>query len=102
MKFSPRNIASLTLPEGKRESIFWDDYIAGFGLRLREGGSKTWIFRYRFGHTQRSMKLGNATPISFAVARKNASELEAQVRLGKDPAVRKLSPTKSRNIPSNC
>lgn len=89
MKFSPRNIASLTLPEGKRESIFWDDDIAGFGLRLREGGSKTWIFRYRFGHTQRSMKLGNASPISFAVARKNASGLEAQVRLGKDPAGQK-------------
>ena len=35
------------------------------------------------------MKLGNATSVSLATARKNASELEAQVRLGGDPASQK-------------
>jgi hypothetical protein len=80
MKFTPRNIASLTLPAGKQETIFWDDDVAGFGLRLREGGSRTWVYRYRVGGTQRSMKLGNGNSVSLAIARKNASELEAQVR----------------------
>jgi integrase len=90
MKFTPRNIASLTLPAGKQETIFWDDDVAGFGLRLREGGSRTWVYRYRVGGTQRSMKLGNGNSVSLAIARKNASELEAQVRLGKDPAGQKV------------
>jgi integrase len=89
MKLTTRNAAQLMLPAGKRETIFWDDDIAGFGLRLREGGSRTWIYRYRVGHTQRSMKLGNGNSVSLALARKNASELEAQVRLGKDPAGQK-------------
>jgi integrase len=89
MKLTVRNSASLSLLPGKRETIFWDDDVAGFGLRLREGGSRTWIYRYRHGQFQRSMKLGNGNSVSLAVARKNASELEAQVRLGKDPAGQK-------------
>jgi integrase len=36
------------------------------------------------------MKLGNGNSVSLAIARKNASELEAQVRLGKDPAGQKV------------
>ena len=89
MKLTIRSAAQLALPAGKRDVIFWDDDIRGFGLRLREGGERGWIYRYRFGRTQRSIKLGNANSVSLAVARKNASQLEAEVRLGKDPAGQK-------------
>jgi len=89
MKFTPRNTATLTLPAGKQDHIEWDDDVAGFGLRLREGGSRTWIYRYRFGGTQRSVKLGNARSVTLMVARKNAGDLEARVRLGEDPAGQK-------------
>jgi hypothetical protein len=86
MKLTIRSAAQLTLPAGKRDVIFWDDDIRGFGLRLRESGERSWVFRYRFGRTQRSIKLGNANSVLLAVARKNASQLEAEVRLGRDPA----------------
>jgi len=89
MKFSPRNTASLKLPAGKLDHIEWDDTVSGFGIRIREGGSRTWIYRYRFGNIQRSFKLGDANSVPLAVARKNASQLEAEVRLGGDPAGKK-------------
>jgi integrase len=89
MKFTPRNIGSLKLPAEKNDHIEWDDDVAGFGLRLREGGSRSWIYRYRIGKVQKSVKLGNANSVPLTVARKNASLLEAEVRLGKDPAGQK-------------
>ena len=89
MKLTISSSAKLTLPAGKQDAIFWDDDVRGFGLRLRQSGERSWIYRYRFGRTQRSIKLGNATSIPFAAARKNAALLEAEVRLGKDPAAQK-------------
>ena len=32
-----------------RDCIIWDSDIAGFGLRVRPGGSKTFIAQYRAG-----------------------------------------------------
>jgi hypothetical protein len=89
MKLTLRASARLTLPAGKRDVIFWDDDIRGFGLRLRESGERGWVYRYRFGRTQRSIKLGNANSVPLIVARRNASQLEAEVRLGTDPAGQK-------------
>ena len=82
MKFTTRDVASLKLPDGKSDAIYWDDDIAGFGLRIRAGGSRVWIYRYRVGRRQRSLVLGSATAVPLALARKNAGELEAKVRLG--------------------
>jgi integrase len=89
MKLTVKKIAELKLPAGSTDAVFWDDDIAGFGIRLREGGSRTWIYRYRIGSKQRAMKLGSAKSIPLAVARKMASEQEAEVRLGGDPALKK-------------
>jgi integrase len=88
MKFTIKEIAGLRLPAGSRDFVWWDDDIAGFGIRLREGGSRTWIYRYRRGSKQRSMKLGSAKSVTLGVARENASKLEAEVRLGGDPALK--------------
>jgi integrase len=86
MKFTAKDVASLQLPAGKSDAIYWDDDIAGFGLRIRAGGSRVWIYRYRIGRRQRGLVLGSATAVPLALARKNAGKLEAKVRLGIDPA----------------
>src|SRR5262249_53578919 len=86
MRLTDKMTASLALPPGSKDAVFWDDDIAGFGIRIREGGSRNWIYRYRIGARQRSVILGSAKSVPLSVARKNASLLEAQVRLGKDPA----------------
>ena len=89
MKLTSRNVTTLALPAGKTDVIYWDDAVPGFGLRIRQAGARGWVYRYRFGNLQRSVKLGSASSVPLATARDNASKLEAEVRLGGDPAVKK-------------
>jgi integrase len=85
MKLTVKSVAQLELPAKKSDHTFFDDDVRGFGLRLREGGNRTWIFRYRVGKKQRSITLGGKA-VPLAVAKANAARLEARVRLGEDPA----------------
>jgi integrase len=90
MRLTVKAAVDTKLPPGIKDTVFWDDDIAGFGLRIREGGSRTWIYRYRIGRKQqRSISLGSATSVPLSVARKNAGALEAKVKLGGDPALDK-------------
>jgi integrase len=87
MKLGRRNIATLVLPPGKTEYTEWDDDIGGFGIRLRDTGSRSWVFQYdnAAGRTKR-LTLGAVSALDPAKARATASELHAKVRLGEDVA----------------
>jgi integrase len=85
-KLTQKIAAQLTLPAGKRDAIFFDDSLPGFGLRVRAGGSKRWIYQFLCGSKQRRITLGNMGGMDATRARKRAEELHAQVRLGLDPA----------------
>ena len=98
MKFTVKTTAGVKL-EGKPERIVFDDDIKGFGLRVREGGSQTWIYQYRIGSKQRRMVLGSATSVPLGVARENAGRLEARVKLGGDPAMDKETARRSADEP---
>jgi integrase len=89
MRLTVKSAATVRLPAGKTDHVEFDDDIAGFGLRVREGGARTWIYRYRIGSKQRSITLGSATSVPLALARANAGALEAKVRLGNDPTLEK-------------
>jgi integrase len=89
MRLTVKTAADAELPAGKSDHVVFDDDIAGFGLRLRNGGRRVWIYRYRIGKKQRSITLGNAKAVPLALARANAGQLEAKVRLGGDPALDK-------------
>jgi integrase len=89
MRLTVRSAAGIQLPADKTDHVEFDDDIAGFGIRIREGGSRTWVYRYRVGTKQRSITLGSATSVPLALARENAGQLEAKVRLGGDPALDK-------------
>jgi integrase len=97
MKLTAKGIRGLQLPEGKMDHLFWDDDIPGFGLRLRAGGSRSWVFQYAIGDKQRRLSLGAASAESFSTVkdsdgriklgiRDQAAQLHAKVRLGQDPA----------------
>ena len=90
MKLVQKAIDRLVLPEGKSEAIFFDDDLAGFGLRLRAGGSRTWIFQYKQGNKQRRFTIGSFPTMRAERARETAEKLHAKVRLGNDPAGEKL------------
>src|SRR5215470_2364607 len=87
MKLTRPSIERLTLPRGKSEAIFFDDDMPGFGLRLRAGGSRTFIVQYALGGRQRRMTIGTPKILDAAKARQTARNLLAKVRLGHDPAV---------------
>jgi integrase len=86
VKLTSKSVADLKLPEGKSDYVEWDDDVAGFGVRIRQGGTRTWIYRYRIGKQQYSMTLGSATSVPLATARRNAADCEAKIRLGGNPA----------------
>src|SRR5262249_29256868 len=87
MKLTKPSIEPLALPPGKSEAIFFDDDVPGFGLRLRAGGSRTFIVQYALGGRQRRMTIGAAKVVDVPKARQTARNLLAKVRLvGYDPA----------------
>jgi len=81
------------LPEGKTDHFIWDAIVRSFGLRLRQGRkgvTRTWCYQYDVGVKTRRMTIGSADVISADEARRAAGKLQAEVRLGHDPAARKL------------
>jgi integrase len=98
MKLTVKETPALTLPAGKSDHVFWDDELPGFGLRVRAGGSRVWVFQFAIGDKQRRMTLGAATRESFATIkdrdghvlklgiRDQVALLHAKVKLGQDPA----------------
>jgi hypothetical protein len=86
MKLTQKTIAALTLAEGKSETIVFDDDLAGFGIRVRAGGSRTWVYQYKLGPQHRRVTLGSLAALTPAQARDTAAEMHAMVRLGRDPA----------------
>ena len=90
MKLTVKTTAGLNLPAGKSEAIIFDSELAGFGMRLREGGSRSWIFQYKIGEKQRRMTFGSYPALDATKAREQAEALHAKVKLGADPAGEKI------------
>jgi integrase len=86
MKLTSRNVRAETLEKGRTEAIIFDDDLPGFGLRLRDGGSRTLVFQYKLGAKQRRIALGSVSALDFSETRKRAEKLYARVKLGEDPA----------------
>jgi integrase len=88
MKLTTSSVAALILPPGKIDSIFWDDELPGFGVRLR-GSNKIWVCQYRTASQQRRESLGDVRKVRLDDARKIARQRFALVELGADPAAEK-------------
>ena len=91
MKMTTPSVAKLELPPGRSDIIFWDDSLPGFGLRIRAGGSRTWLVQYRAGPKKiRRQKIGDANRVRLDQARLEARQILAKVELGNDPQRAKL------------
>jgi integrase len=86
VKLTQKAIAALGLPEGKAETIIFDEDLSGFGLRIRAGGARTWVYQFKIGNQNRRVTLGSVAALTPARARETAGEMHAMVRLGRDPA----------------
>lgn len=87
----------------EREEVYWDDRLAGFGLKVTPAGSKVYIYRYRValpGQAARTApkkytigKHGELTPDQ---ARRRAQELAAIVASGVDPREQEIAALSAR------
>ena len=89
MKLTSSIIARLKLPPGKADVVMWDDTLPGFGVRLRAGGSKTFLCQYRIGKRQFRFKLGRTDRLDLEEARRNARKVLAGADEGRNPAAEK-------------
>jgi hypothetical protein len=87
MKLTPAAIASLVLPSGIDDKIYFDEDMPGFGVRLRRSGKRSLVLQYAVAGRTRKIPLGPVAELSKA--RAAAKTLLAQVRLGGDPAKEK-------------
>src|SRR6266566_1664151 len=89
MKLTVATIATLTLPEGKSDAIYFDDQLPGFGVRLRQGGKRSYVVQYRGIGGQRRETLGDCRELDFDQARRAAKRRLGAVALGHDPQAEK-------------
>ena len=73
---------------GVRDWMFWDDRLAGFGLKITPAGSKVFIYQYRLGGRgakTRRFTIGKHGKLTAEAARKKAEALALSVANGIDP-----------------
>jgi integrase len=89
MKLTGATLQKLKLPPGAADKIFFDEGLSGFGLRVRDGGKRTWIAQYRVGTKQRRVTLGTVENLDPQAARQRAKDVLSKVHLGGDPQTEK-------------
>jgi|CXWL01.1.fsa_nt_gi integrase len=94
IKITKRFVDNVELPKNKKDHVFWDTELKGFGLRVRSSGStlqKTYIIKYRDKNTGRQHKpiVGTYPPMPPEKARSEAMQQLASVQTGSNPAIEK-------------
>jgi integrase len=78
-------IARLPVPEAD-EVRYWHENIQGLYLRVRAGGSRTWVLQYRSGGMKKKVTLGRSPAMTAAAAAQAAKVNLGRVAVGDDPA----------------
>lgn len=92
MNFTETVVADAKAPPGGRAE-FWDTELSGFGLRVSDGGRKSWQLMYRIQGRKRRMTLGGYPALSLELARDAAIEALREIHKGRDPAAERASQT---------
>lgn len=84
-KLSDSLVASLVCPPGKKDALFFDGEVAGFGVRVTDKGRRVFLFQYRTPVGVRRMVLGAFGELTTKQARVKAQIRLGEVRDGRDP-----------------
>ena len=91
-KLTDLSIRALKPPE-KGNSVAWDEAIPGFGVRVSQGGTKSFFLMY--GKERARHQIGRVGVISLSEAREAARKFLAQRTLGNEEAPTLTSATRS-------
>ena len=79
------------LPVGKREAVFWDHELSGFGVRVYPSGRKVYLVQTRSGGKSKRVTIGRHGVLTAEQARRKAAQVIASIKAGEEP-VRPQSP----------
>jgi integrase len=87
--FTEERLKALAAPE-TGETVYRDVKTPGLSVRVRAGGGKTYVVRYRLkggrGSPERRMRLGEVGAVALDAARRNAQRARLAIEDGRDPA----------------
>lgn len=76
-------------------SIFWDDSIIGYGLRVMRSGSKTFFYQGRVQGELVRVTIGRYPVKNAEQARNEAKKIQGQMAAGVDPRPKKITASSS-------
>src|SRR4051794_32542768 len=95
VKLTKRAVEAAT-PDPDREYVLWDNRLAGFGLRVRPTGARSFVFVYRTpggrkGKTQRVTIKAKDADAAFEEAKRH----QISYHRGADPAAERVQEKKA-------
>lgn len=84
-KISDRAVAALGCPPGRKDALFFDTDLKGFGVRVTGKGAKLFLLQYTLGGVRRRLPLGEFPAMTAAKARSAAEVARGVVKGGGDP-----------------
>jgi integrase len=85
VKLTKKVVDQATAPVGVKQAFLRDAALAGFGLRITEGGTKSFIVEKRINGRVRRETLGRFGALTVEQARREAQRFLGKVAMGIDP-----------------
>jgi integrase len=102
MKLTKRSIDDLRPPQSG-DLYVWDDEVAGFGLRVKRSGVRSFMVQYRNASgVSRRITLGKFGVLTADEARKLAKAKLAEAAKGNDPAAKRSEDRKAMTVRQLC
>ncbi len=91
-------VSKITVPDGKRDILIFDEALPGFGVRAFSSGRRSYFVKYNIGSQQRKITLGPVVAGMLTEMRKEASKILAQAHLGTDVQANKTAAIAKKSV----